>query len=189
MFNENDIQTKDGMVSISSGVQSEGERESKKVIQHPKNRVENLEKADTEQKIDNQPEKEPLDENQEANTSSTIPFPSVADPSTEVHDEDAENEGQQRYGRGQRPRKPKGAYKDINEGLIAAISHFEDLNEDKNMSASVYEDYYCLYLDIALLGSHSSDPKTLDEALRGPESKHWQEVLEYEINQLENLGT
>ena len=33
------------------------------------------------------------------------------------------------------------------------------------------------------------DPKTFDKALRGPDSKHWEEALQYEINQLEKLGT
>ena len=72
---------------------------------------------------------------------------------------------------------------------MAAITHFEDLKEDENMSPSIHEKLHYSYLDTALLGSHSSDPKTLDKALRGPKSKHWQEALEYEINQLEKLGT
>ena len=33
------------------------------------------------------------------------------------------------------------------------------------------------------------DPKTLDEALRCPDTKHWQEALEYKIGQLEKLET
>ena len=32
-------------------------------------------------------------------------------------------------------------------------------------------------------------PKTLDEALRGPNAKEWQEALEYKIGQLEKLKT
>ena len=41
--------------------------------------------------------------------------------------------------------------------------------------------------DFALVGSIRSDPKTLNEALHGPDTKHWQEALEYEISQLEKL--
>ena len=79
MFNKNDIWLNDGTVSISGGIQSEGEMESEKVIQYPKNYVGNLEKTKDKHKNDTQSEKEPLDENQDLNTSSTIPFPSVSD--------------------------------------------------------------------------------------------------------------
>ena len=70
VFNKNDIQASDGTVSILGGIQSEGERESEKVIQYPKNRVEDLDTA-------NQPENKPSDESQDPNMSSSIPFPSV----------------------------------------------------------------------------------------------------------------
>ena len=43
--------------------------------------------------------------------------------------------------------------------------------------------------DIVALGHSDSDPKTLDEALCGPNAKEWQEALDYEINQLQKLGT
>ena len=39
------------------------------------------------------------------------------------------------------------------------------------------------------LGHSDSDPKTFDEALCGPNAKEWQEALDYEINQLQKLGT
>ena len=182
VFNEDDVRTGDSTISISGGIQSEGEKESEKVIQYPEN------KAETEQENDDQPVKEPSDEVQDPNTSSTIPFPSVPDKTNEVEDENAGEESPQQYGRGQRPRKQKGAYKEINEGLTAAIAHFEDPIDDGDMSNSPYEDVDCFH-DLSLVGSHSSDPKTLDEALRGPNSNHWQKALEYEINQLEKLNT
>ena len=47
----------------------------------------------------------------------------------------------------------------------------------------------CFCEEFALGGSHGSDSKTLDEALRGPDAQKWQEVLQYEISQLEKLGT
>ena len=43
--------------------------------------------------------------------------------------------------------------------------------------------------DIAAVGHPSTDPQTLDEALQGPNAKEWREALEYEINQLQKLGT
>ena len=48
---------------------------------------------------------------------------------------------------------------------------------------------YDLPPDIAAIGHAGSDPKTLDEALRGPNEKEWQKALDYEINQLQKLGT
>ena len=50
IFNQDDVQINDGTVSISSGVQSEGEMESEKVIQYPINCVEDPKKVDTEGK-------------------------------------------------------------------------------------------------------------------------------------------
>ena len=172
VFNENDIRTGGGTVLISSNIQSEGERKSEKVIQYP----ENLEKAETKSNIANQPEKEPSDETQDPNTSSTIPFPSVDDP-TNAEKESTCKDDPQQYGRGQHPRKQKGAYRELNEGLTAAIAHVDDLpNDDESIPDNSHEDINYLYNDIMLIGSHYSDPKTLDEALRGPDSKHWEKA-------------
>ena len=43
--------------------------------------------------------------------------------------------------------------------------------------------------DFALVRNIGPDPKTLDKALCGPNAKHWQKALEYEIGQLEKLET
>ena len=40
-----------------------------------------------------------------------------------------------------------------------------------------------------MVGHTWSDPRTLDKALRGPNAKEWQEELDYEIGQLQKLGT
>ena len=98
MFNKNDIRLNDGTVSISGGIQSEGEMESEKVIQYPENYVGNLEKTKDKHENDTQSEKELLDENQDLNTSSTIPFPSVSDQLNQAEDEDNESESTQSYG-------------------------------------------------------------------------------------------
>lgn len=43
--------------------------------------------------------------------------------------------------------------------------------------------------NFALVGHVGSDPLMLDEVLCGPNAKEWQKALEYEICQLERLGT
>ena len=47
--------------------------------------------------------------------------------------------------------------------------------EDKEGFDSLYE----LPPDISLVGCSNGDPKMFDEALHGPDAKHWQEALEY----------
>ena len=41
----------------------------------------------------------------------------------------------------------------------------------------------------ALIRPMKFEPKSLDEALRGLDAGKWQEALDYEISQLEKLGT
>ena len=80
----------------------------------------------------------------------------------------------------------KGAYKVINEGLTAALAHCQsrtDIDEDEEMLSTDFPP------DFAFIRSICSDLKTLDKALHGPDAKHWQEVLEYEISQLEKIET
>jgi len=43
--------------------------------------------------------------------------------------------------------------------------------------------------DFALVAPLNSEPQSLDKALHGPDAKQWQEALDYEIGQLEKLGT
>ena len=52
-----------------------------------------------------------------------------------------------------------------------------------------FDSSYKLPPDITLVKCSNGDPKTFNEALCGPDAKHWQEALEYKINQLEKLGT
>ena len=44
-------------------------------------------------------------------------------------------------------------------------------------------------LDFTLVGAMGTELGSLDEALRGPNAKEWQAALDYEISQLEKLGT
>ena len=76
----------------------------------------------------------------------------------------------------------------------AAIFDEEDVKKifPEGVESGVREvsDYpYELPLDIVALGHSDSDPKTFEEALHGPDSKEWQEELDYKINQLQKLGT
>ena len=174
VFNENNIQSADDSVNIPNGVLSEEEMESEKVIQYSKTHIDN-----SKGNVNKQPEKESSDNVQDSNTSSTIPFPTVSKPISEPKDKNSKNEHLQKYGKGQRPQKAKGAYKQMNNGLTAAIAHFEDF-ENKSP---------CSKEDFTLVATHPSDPKMLDKALRGPDSKHWEEALQYEISQLQKLGT
>jgi hypothetical protein len=191
VFNENDIRDVNGTVTIPNGALSEGEREIEKVIQYPEN---HLEKAQNEQDNVNPPEKEPLNEDQDPKIQNTVPFPSVPEPETNFEpDPEVDHEY---FGHGRRvPPKPKGINKKMHAGLVAAIAQDESIDdddpsveiqdEDRGYSDSLYD----LPPDIAMVGHASTDPQTLDEALRGPNAKEWQAAMDYEINQLEKFNT
>jgi len=170
------------------GVQAEGEKD--KVIQYPENHDENTKEVKNQTNGKNEPKNGTSVEKEDPKSSNSIPFPSASDPTVEVENED---ENLQQYGRGHRPRKQKGAYRDINEGLTAAIAHCEVEGEDKKPPLEATDDvdkgFSKSLPDFALVGSIGPDPRTLDEVLRGPDAKHWQEALEYEISQLEKLET
>jgi Reverse transcriptase (RNA-dependent DNA polymerase) len=88
----------------------------------------------------------------------------------------------------------------MNEGLVAAVTAIveeppEDDEDETQTPAKVFvepeepKDNYESPPDIALMGCTHLDLKTLDEALRSPNAKEWEEALQYELNQLEKLGT
>ena len=43
--------------------------------------------------------------------------------------------------------------------------------------------------NFTLIGALGTEPKSLDDALSRPHTKEWQTALDYEITQLEKLGT
>ena len=43
--------------------------------------------------------------------------------------------------------------------------------------------------DFVLIGALGTEPRSLDDALSGPHTKEWKTMLDYEIGQLEKLGT
>jgi len=126
-----------------------------KVIQYPENHKEHPKEVQNQQN-------EPIDESVEKGdpkTTNTVPFPPIPDLTVEAENVD---EDIQQYGRGHRPRKQQGAYRDMNEGLTAAMAHCEDLIEDENFSVGAENEIGGslddLPPDFALVGSIGSDP-------------------------------
>jgi hypothetical protein len=75
----------------------------------------------------------------------------------------------QKYGCGQRSHPEKGHYKNINEGLVAAMALFvNNILDDKTIEevdSILNNDSFNLPPDIALAGHYNTDPKTIDKAL------------------------
>ena len=79
----------------------------------------------------------------------------------------------------------------MNEGLVSTIAkevNLQDINNSSEYSQNDELDYILLP-DFAFICNLCSEPKTLDEALQGSDAKEWQTALDYEIGQLEKLGT
>ena len=117
--------------------------------------------------------------------SSSTPNPNVKPP-----DEPSDNESTapSEYRRGKRACPAKGTYKNLNEGLMAAVSslHEDEVSYEEDDSI---DSPYILPPEFALVGYAFSDPTTLDEALHCPNVKEWLKALDYKISQLERLGT
>jgi len=190
-FNKKDVLTTDNSTTISGDVVTEGERD--KIIHNINNKPQSNDKLEDQPTNSQQPIDKPPEPQPDEHPSNSIPFPSLAEPLTEPDLEATKDDDEASYGRGQRPRKPKGAYKTMNEGLVAAFTQSQHLDDDKESITELTElgddSYEELPPDLALLGSVNAEPCSLDEALRGPNSKDWQEALDYEIRQLEKLGT
>ena len=187
VFNENDIQTPKNYAIIQGDTLSEGERD--KIIQQPTNNVENTRKPDNQPVSNLQIEDKPAGSHQNSQPSNSVSFPTTSEPTSEAVPETKENDQNQSYGQGHRPRKPLGAYKDMNDGLVAAV-FCGRLEDEEDSVAKIPEDDDGLNFlppDFALIGGLNSDPHSLNEALQGPNGKDWQTALEYEIS-LKNSG-
>ena len=181
--------------------QSEGGNE--KIIQATQNNDENPQDPENEKPADQQQQEDDHETHQSLKLSTSIPFPSADDSQPNLESNNEEQVEEQQYGRGQRVKHKKGHYKALNEGLVAAVTTLVDETQTNNIIESpkqvvehvledankYYDESYQLLPDIALTSFAYLDPKTLDEALRGPDAKQWQEALEYEIGQLEKLET
>jgi Reverse transcriptase (RNA-dependent DNA polymerase) len=196
VFNQDDRTTHEDTAIIYGKVLSEGKKE--KVIHNPQNNVKNIEKPENDDSKTQQTQEKDSELHQSPKTTNSVLFPMSDDSQNQPELEPEDNS--QQYGRGQRARHEKGHYRAMTEGLVAAVTAIvkeppED-DEDKTQTpAEVFvepeepEDDYELPPDIALMEYTHLDPKTLDEALRGPNAKEWEETLQYEINQLEKLRT
>jgi Reverse transcriptase (RNA-dependent DNA polymerase) len=168
---------------------AEGERN--KVIQSIPKNPGNVEDMESIFENESQSKSDEEEANDEPKLSNSIPFPSTAAENVDVVPETNTESQPQAYGRGQRARKAPGEYKAMNEGLVAATALDDDLQSkyQSSIHSEHSEPTYNLPPDFAFIGFMNSEPKSLDEALRGPKAKEWQTALEYEINQLEKLGT
>ena len=125
-------------------------------------------------------------------TINSVPFPSSQnsshiEPTSQIPDDNDESDN---YSHGQCARKPPGAYESMNDGLIAALLQFEDPKAENSLAEISDEDFFDLLPpDFSLTGGLDTEPNSIDEALCGSEAKEWQEVLQYEIGQLEKLKT
>jgi hypothetical protein len=208
VFNQADINLSDDLAIIYGKAQSEGEKE--KTIQSPQNNAEDVDKPENEDSESQELQKKTTEPHQSPKTTNTIQFPSTdkfqPEPQPEVEPCNNEQSSAQQYGHGHRNQPLQGTYKTLNDGLVAAITAFvkeppeeddetseeatvnvdvEPIEEDNKDDDSTYE----LPPDIALVRFSNGDPKTLDKALCGPNTKKWQEALQYEINQLEKFNT
>ena len=83
----------------------------------------------------------------------------------------------------------------MNEGLppLKANTMFLGDADDDGIGIYLLEDddniFATLPPSFATVGAMDTEPASLDEALQGPNAKEWQVALDYEIGQLEKLGT
>jgi len=122
----------------------------------------------------------------------SVPFPSnkkSGDSSDDLVD-DPPNDAEPAYGRGHRNAK-KHDYKALGGGKpqhanIAVLTEDEYLHDfytgDFDANCGIITEY-------ALASSMGREPRSLEEALRGPNAKQWADANEYEIGQLEKNRT
>ena len=127
VFNQNDIHDAEKITISFGDALSEGERD--KVIQNPESNATGVEKLKNNTNIPEHPQAVHENENmkKELQKSSTIPFPTVPEPQnkTTVKIPD-DNDTSEDYGCGQCTRKPKGAYKAMNDGMTAVAAVCDD---------------------------------------------------------------
>ena len=189
VINDNDVTSADNITLDSGDILAEGEREE--IIQSIPKSSEDSEDPNSLPKTDSQSKQDEEEVDDEPLPSNTIPFPSTQPETAENVPEITNVNQTQAYGRGQcKPPEP-GAYKAMNDGLVATIAKEVNLQDINNLSEYSQNDdlNYLLPPDFAFVGNLCSEPKTLDEALQGSGAKEWQTALDYKIGQLEKLGT
>ena len=194
IFNDSDVMT--DTTAVIPGDLSEGEKE--KVIQVPETNTTHAEEDATEN-----PANEPNPDNISSNSApdseehNSVPFPSPPEASDALpRDPIEEPDVEPALGRGRRvQKKPPGAYKRMADALPPLEANFVSLADPDDDDIGIYlpEDdddmFAMLPPDFATVGAMGTEPASIDEALRGPNAKEWQAALDYEISQLEKLGT
>jgi len=180
VFNEDDVLTENDNVIIPGDALAEGEKD--KVIQSSDSETVNHEPEE------NSPEPE-----------NSIPFP-ITEPEDQPNlPEIVEDlpDVEPPTGRGARARHPPGTYAKINkQGLHANIAEYDPEEDEIKIEPWNSDDdddnndsWYELPPDFALASAMGTEPRTFDEALRGPNAAQWQAAYDYELSQLEKLGT
>jgi Reverse transcriptase (RNA-dependent DNA polymerase) len=188
VFNEDDVLTTDDVTIIPSNTLAEGERD--KIIQPPSsNNAKHDNVSEPEPEANSQPEAEPPN---------SIPFPSEPETISQMQLEPLDDQDEPpQMGWGRRvQKKPPGAYKYMADALPLLEVNIAGINlndDDLDIKIELPEDKESCSADLppdfALLGGMGTEPWLLDKALHGPNTKEWEAALDYEISQLEKLGT
>jgi hypothetical protein len=179
--------------TIIPGELSEGEKE--KIIQVPEN---NTTTANKDVVMESEPENDtnkPVD----SESQNTVPFPSASETSDLVPSDDTDEapDEEPKLGRGHRvAKKPKGASSRMHNALPPLPANVVYLGDPDDNGTGLYlpesdndDIFTSLPPGFANVGAMGSEPASIDEALRGLNADKWQVALDYEINQLEKLGT
>ena len=160
-----DITSADNITLDSGDILAEGERE--KIIQSIPKSSEDSEDPNSLLKTDSQSKQDEEEVDNKPLPSNITLFPSTK-PETAENAQEITNEIQtQAYGRGQCKRPEPGAYKAMNDSLIATIAKEVNLQDNDNLSEYSQNDdlEYLLPPDFAFVGNLCSEPKMLDKAL------------------------
>jgi hypothetical protein len=190
VFNQEDTNSSEDIAIIHGETSSEGEKD--KIIQAPQNKVKDIKSPENKEPEDQTHQGKDPQPHKSLKSTNSIMFPSTDKPLIEPDPQETTDTTTRQYGHGQRVRPEKGHYKNMNEGLVAAIAPFVDKIIDDETFEEDYpypDNLYELLPDFALAGHSVSDPKMLDGALHGPNTAEWQKALEYEISQLKKLRT
>ena len=185
IFNESDVTANDNIHITAGDAVDEGERD--KVLQPPTSN------ANTTNAPNSAPAPQPKAPDValelEPEPQNSVPFPSKQEPAEELLFEPLQEEDPQpELGWGWHiQKKPPGAYKQMAQGLPLLDTNIADLQNNIPEDKEGWE--VELPPDFVLIGTLGTKPKSLDNALSGPHAKEWQTVLDYEIGQLEKLGT
>ena len=194
VFNDSNVTT-DAMAVIPGDL-AEGGRE--KIIHVPEMNSSRTKEDATENTANEpNPANNSSDSAPDSEEQNSVPFPSAPEafdaiPQDPIEEPDIEPV----LGRGRRvQKKPPGAYKRMAEALPPLEANVVSLADpdDDEVGIHLPEDdddvFAMLPPDFATVGAMGTEPASLDEALRGPNAKEWQAALDYEISQLEKLGT